>query len=154
GSCASLTLPDQVARPGQMVIAGISFASEGQAVSGIQFDIEWDQGVDVQATVGPLVGQSAKALYGGSPADHLVRYLIVGINQNRIADGEVIRLFLSIDPAAPPGASQVRVTHAAAVTPDGDAVTLQSSAAAIQIQSGSAPPALDPQAVLNAASLL
>ncbi len=151
---AALSIPNQLAGPGQMIRTAVSLASEGRAVSGIQFDIEWDQGIDAQAAVGRLVGESSKILYSALPADHAIRYLIAGINQNALPDGDLLQLFLVVGAGAQPGSAQVRITHAVATSPEGDSVPLRSASATIQIQGGAVAPTIDSQAILNSASLL
>lgn len=42
---ASLALPGQIAVPGEILVAALSFSSQGQAVSGIQFDMDADPGL-------------------------------------------------------------------------------------------------------------
>ena len=155
GTGAVLSIPDQALRSGDVAIGAISFSSEGQAISGLQFDIEWDAGIDVQTSVGALVGQSSKTLQQlASSGNRGVRCLIVGMNQNLIPDGEVLRVYLFAAPATAPGTLHLRISNAAAVSTDGQAVAIQSVAVNVQVQSGSGSLSLQPQAFLNAASFL
>ncbi len=59
---AGLTLGDQTAGLGQTILAAVSFSSEGQPVSGIQFDLETDGGLFLRVLPGPKIAASAKVL--------------------------------------------------------------------------------------------
>jgi uncharacterized protein (TIGR03437 family) len=153
GFSAALSLANQTANSGQTVVASVLLAAEGQAVAGIQFDIQWDQTLAVQ--VGPAIapGQSFKVLYTSSPTPGVLRCLIVGANQNSLADGAMIQLFVASVGGASPGVAQVSLTNAFATSATGDSIPIASVAASVQIQNGASVP-LPAASVLNAASLL
>src|SRR5579871_886944 len=153
-SGAVLWIPDQVGHPGDTVLAAISFSAENQAISGLQFDLEWDQPLDLQAATGSQVGASSKILYSSSPAPRVLRFLIIGMNHGILADGEVLKAFIALSPAAGPGVAQVRLTNVTATDPDGQAVPIRANSADIQIQDGDSIQPFLSQAVLNSASLL
>ena len=156
--CTSLSFPNQVAAPGQVVVVPLSFASQGQAVSSIQFDLDSDSALSVRMLPGGQIGGSAKVLYTGSLPGGVARFLIVGMNQAAIQDGELVRAVISVDPSAAPGTAQVRIRNAVAADPDGNAVLVPALAATIQVQPGSVGGApVTPFAaagLVNAASLL
>lgn len=150
GICARLSLPGQTAAPGQMVIA---FAADGESISGIQLDIELDASLDVRFLPGPQVGLSTKFLYTNPIFGHTVRLLIAGINRNFLADGDMVRVFVSVVPNAPPGAALLRVSNIVATDPDGAPVSVeQPDAATIQIPSGGGIQPIQPTGVLHAAT--
>jgi len=152
---AALSLVNQTADPGQTVAEPILFAAAGQPIAAVQFDLQWDPALAVQIAPGATPGQSYKILYTASPVPGARRCLIVGFNQNPLADGPVLQLFITVGSSASPGVAQVTLTNALATSPAGEAVPLQSVTSVIQIQSGStAPLALTADSVLNAASLL
>ena len=153
-SAAVLSLPDQVGTAGQTVAAAISFSSEGQAISGLQFDLEWDSPLDVRITVGARTRGSTKLLYTAPTGPHGTRCLFIGYNRDTLGDGELLNVFIVIAPDALAGAAMVRFTNAVATTPDGTPVVLRSQAASVGVQSGSAPQFLPPESMLNAGSLL
>src|SRR6476659_6666349 len=98
GFCASLSAPAQVATPGQTLIAALSFASEAQAVSGLQFDLDWDPALALRLFPGAQIGSSTKVLYAVKLPNQALRVMIVGTNQQLIADGELVRSLISVDP--------------------------------------------------------
>jgi uncharacterized protein (TIGR03437 family) len=153
GFAAALSLANQTANPGQTVVAPVLLAAGGEAIAGIQFDLQWDPSLAVQ--VGPAVtpGQSFKVLYTSSPTPGVLRCLIVGANQNSLADGAMIQLFVAPVGGASPGLAQVSLTNAVAASATGDTIPIPSIVATVQIQNG-ASVTLPAASVLNAASLL
>ncbi len=154
GNAAVVSIPDQVANAGATIVTTITFSSEGQTLSGVQFDLQWDAALEVQATVGTQIGISAKLLYTASPTLHTLRCLIIGLNQSILSDGDLLKTFVAVSPFAPEGEVQLTLTNAVAVSPDGSSVPLRVNSATIQIHSGGITQGLPSQAVLNAASLL
>jgi uncharacterized protein (TIGR03437 family) len=151
---AGLTLGDQTAGLGQTILAAVSFSSEGQPVSGIQFDLETDGGLFLRVLPGPQIGASAKVLYSAALPNHALRVLMVGINQSVIGDGEVLRPVISVDANAALGPARVRITNAFATDPYGNEVVLRAGAAAVNIQPVTAGQPLSSVGVVNGASLL
>jgi uncharacterized protein (TIGR03437 family) len=150
---AVLSLESPPVAPGQIAIAALSFSSGGQSISGIQFDMEWDPSLDIKAAAGSQIGTSSKVLYTAVLSDHARRFLIVGLNDGQISDGELLKCFLSAAAGPALGTAQIRFTNVVASSPQGDPVPVQASPAAIPIQSATSSPALPPEAILNAASL-
>jgi uncharacterized protein (TIGR03437 family) len=154
GICATLSMPSRVAGAGDSLVAPITFSSQGQPVSSVQFDLEWGTAIDIQTTTSAQIGSSSKVLYASAPATHVLRFVIAGMNQAPIPDGELIRAFISLSPNAAPGVVQINLTHLTAASPDGQAVPIQAASAAVQIVPGTITGSLQAQGVLNAASLL
>lgn len=151
---ASLTLPNQNAGPGQTLVLSLSFAAQEQSVTAIQFDINTDQGLSFGTLPGMQIGASGKALYTTSLSDHSLRVMVAGINSQQIANGELLRPVVVVDPAASPGAAQIRIQNVMASDQNGKPVSIPSTAATVQIQAGL--PALPFAAggVVNAGSLM
>jgi uncharacterized protein (TIGR03437 family) len=153
GFPAALSIANQTANPGQTVAAPILLAAGGQAIAAVQFDLQWDQALAVQVAPGIAPGQAFKILYTASAVPGGMRCLIVGVNQNSLADGAVLELFVTIGSGAPPGVAQVSLTNATAASPDGMAIPLPSVSVSVQIQNGTTL-ALPAASVLNGASFL
>lgn len=151
-SGAVLSIPNQLASPGQTIQATLSFSSEGSSVGAIQFDIEWDSGIGVQTAVKSSVRESTKRLYNSAPAQSVMRCLVVGVNQNVLPDGELLQVFLTVAPNTQTGVKQVRIARAMAVSVDGTNVSIPPVSMTIQIQND-VPPSIESNAVLNSASL-
>ncbi len=107
----------------------------------------------VQAAPGITAGQGFKVFYPATQAPGVLRCLIIGANQNVLADGAVLQLFITAGSGAFPGAAQVSLTNVVASDASGEAVTIQPAAATVQIQSGGML-AFSAQSILNGASLL
>jgi uncharacterized protein (TIGR03437 family) len=150
---ATLSIANQAANQGQTAVTPILFAAGGQTIAALQFDLQWDPVLAVQVAPGIIAGQGFKVLYPATPAPGVLRCLIVGVNQNALADGDILELFITAGSGAFPGAAQVRLTNVVAASDTGDPITIQPAFATVQIQNGAA--LMFPAAsVLNGASLL
>ena len=150
---ASLSIADQTANQGQTVTVPVQFASGGQMVVALQFDLQWDPAVAVQTAQGITSRQGFKVLYSNVQAPGVLRCLIVGIDQTPLADGDVLDLFITAGIGAFPSTAQVQLTNIMASDDTGGPVSIDSSSASIQIQSG-ATLVFSAQSVLNGASFL
>ena len=151
---ATLVTADGIARPGETIAASIVFASDGQAVSGLQFDIECDPALSLHVAPGVQIASSAKLLLQGTPRPRVLRLLIVGLNRAAISDGELVQLFIAVAPNSPPFVSRITLANRIGATPDGGPVSLTAQPINIRIQSGAPIQIVPPAGVLNAASLL
>lgn len=154
GWCAALSLPAQTAVPGQIFVASLAFSSQGQTVSGIQFDMDSDPAVSFGILPGAQIGVSAKVLYTATLPTGGLRVVIVGMNQGSIADGELLRPLISVNPNAAPGSAQIRISNVAATDPGGEPAAVAPASAAVQIQAGTFTQAFAAATIVNAASLL
>ena len=151
---AVLSLENPAVGPGQIAIAALSFSPQGQPISGIQFDVEWDAALDIETATGNQIGASSKILYTAALTDRSRRFLIVGLNAGQISTGELLRCFLSTSVGAAPGTAQIRLTNVVAASPQGDSVFVQATSVIIPIQSTASAAPLPSEAILNAASLV
>jgi uncharacterized protein (TIGR03437 family) len=150
---AVISTADQSAAPGQTVVASVTFSAEGQRVSGLQFDIEWDVALDVKVAIGDRLRTPSKLLYAAALGPRAARCLLGGMNADMVADGEVLKLFVIVNGSGQAGTAQVRFTNAVAADPAGNPVSLRSPAVVnVQIQ-GAANSSLRPETLLNSASL-
>jgi uncharacterized protein (TIGR03437 family) len=151
---AVLSVPNQAAGPGQVVLTSASISSQGQAVSGLQFDLQWDQALDLKLVLADPLRQSTKLLFTAPLGTRALRCLIIGMNQDLLADGQLLKVWVIVDPRAAPGSAQLVVRNAIATDPNGNAVPLEASATNITIQDAAPVTiALPTTGVLNAASL-
>jgi uncharacterized protein (TIGR03437 family) len=153
GWAAELSLETAIVRPGQVAVVALSFSSEGQPVSGIQFDIEWDAPLAITSLAGSQIGSSSKVLSTAALSSNAQRFLVTGMNAGPISDGELLRCFLSTTPILTAGTTQVRLTNVVAATPAGDAVSVRAGPALFSIGSTLSAASVPPASILNAASL-
>jgi uncharacterized protein (TIGR03437 family) len=149
---AVLSLGTSAVRPGQVTTVALSFTSEGQPISGIQFDIEWDAPLTIESLAGSQIGTSSKVLYTTALSGHAQRFLIAGLNAGAISDGELLRCFVSTAGTLTVATSQVRFTNVVATTPAGDAVAVRADPAVFPIDNTVPTAPLSAGAILNAAS--
>jgi hypothetical protein len=76
-NAAGVVIPSQMAAAGQMIATTVTLSTEGAQLSGLQFDLEWDAGLDVQIAVGSGLANSGKQLYSAQLAPRSTRILIV-----------------------------------------------------------------------------
>jgi uncharacterized protein (TIGR03437 family) len=150
---ATLSIANQTANQGQTVVAPILFAAGGDTIAALQFDLQWDPMIAVQAAPGISAGQGFKVFYPATQAPGVLRCLIVGVNLNVLGDGAVLQLFIAAGSGAFPGAAQVSLTNIVASDAAGEPVTIDPASATVQIQSGGTL-VFPAQSILNAASLL
>jgi len=151
---AILSLESPTVAAGQIAIAPVTFASQGESISGIQFDVEWDTSLNIRMAVGSQTGVSSKLLYTVALSNYSRRFLIVGPNTGQLLDGEVLRCFLSAAAGVTSGTAQIRFTNIAATSPQGEPVPLQAPDIYISIQGSTSPAVLPAGAVVNGASML
>ncbi len=151
-----LTISNLAAAPGSSLLLPVAFAGHGEAVAGIQFDLQYDPGVmSVSATVGDAPRLSGKRLYLAHLSSTQIRVLTVGLNQNLIPDGILCTLFLSLNSNAPEGTYQLKLAEVSYTSPQSGAATGPGGDAAVTIQgSASQGTRLQANGVLSAASLL
>ena len=150
---ATLSGPSQIANLGDTVPVTLSLVSDGQAVSGLQFDLAWDPAFDLHLAPGSQAGVSNKLLQVSLLQPRVLRCLIVGMNQTTLADGELLRLYLSINAGSSTGSSQVKLLGVTATGPNGEPIFLQGGIIAVQIESGVSTQGLPVSGVVNGASM-
>jgi hypothetical protein len=153
---SQVSLPDQSAAPGTSVLIPVAFAGEAASVSGVQFDIGYDNSaMSLVITVGDAASASEKSLYIADVAPNKKRVLIVGLNQNLILDGTLVNLFANINDDAPNGVYALGLWNVCGSDPSGNSTPVTGSDAALTVQeAGSQGLPLQAQGVLNAANLL
>jgi len=132
----------------------LSFSPEGQPISALQFDIEWDQAVSLKLIPGDGLRQSGKLLYTAQLSPRMLRCLIVGLDREVLPNGEMLRIFVSVDPSASAGTIPIGLASAFAANPEGEPEAIRSTPGTIQISESAIGTPLPQQGVLNAASLL
>ena len=153
GFAAVVSLPDQTAARGQTLVASVSFSAESQNISGLQFDLVWDEGLELKAAIGGHLRSSSKLLYASEPGTRMLRCLFIGPNNHAAPDGELLTVFLLVSPTAKVGTAQIRFANPAATDFAGTVVPLRAAPVNVRIQEGAFGTSLPPQAILNSASL-
>ena len=134
----------------------IAYNSLGDQVAALQFDLGFDSSnLNLTVVTGPAVRSSGKSLYFVPLGAGSSRVLVAGLNQNLIADGGILTLFVSVAPGAGAGPSTLQVTNALGADASGNPVPIPDTSGIVNISSQSgAGSAIDSSGVLSAASLL
>ena len=153
--CASqISLPTQSAAPGANVVGPAVFASQASSVSGVQFDLQYDNSaLKLVVTLGDSPKTSGKSLYSVDIAPNKKRFLIVGLNQTLIPDGTLLELYVSVSATAASGVYGLTLSNISGTDPSGQAVAMASSDGTLNVNASSAA-SLQSNGVLNAGSFL
>lgn len=131
---SEITLSDQSATPGTSVVSQISFVSQSSTVSGVQFDVQYDNSViSLAATLADEARSSGKNLYSVDLTPNRKRFLIIGLNQALIPDGILLNLSVNIGPSAPVGVYALSFSNVGGTDPDGHAVVVTGSDGTITV---------------------
>lgn len=97
-AAGSLTLS-----PATSGMIAVSYSSQGNSVSGLQFDLAFNSGaLSVIVVPGPAIGSAGKNLYTASLGAGSSRVLVAGLDQNSLSDGGILTVFVNVAPDAGP----------------------------------------------------
>jgi len=97
---AEVNIGSAVVTSGQPATLNVTLASGGAVLTGIQFDFKYDPAVfDVTVATGPAASDAGKTVQSAAVQAGQQRVLVVGFNQNGIADGVVAVLQVSLKAA-------------------------------------------------------
>jgi uncharacterized protein (TIGR03437 family) len=151
---SQIVLPGQSATPGASILDQMTFASQGSSVSGVQFDVGYDNSsLRLAATLAPAVSTSGKILYAVDLAPNKKRFLIIGLNQSLIPDGTLINLVVNISPSAPAATYALALSNVSGTGPSGNATPVTGVEGTVTVNAGTVA-LLQPSGVLSAGSLL
>lgn len=155
-SSVNLTVPNQISAPGSSLILPLKIETASGNVSGVQFDLEYDNSaVSLEGTIGDAARTSSKLLYEVDVTPSKRRFLIVGLNVNQIPNGTVLNLFVNVLQSAKTGQMTLALSNAAATDPYGVYVPVVTSSGIVTIQGASDQSTpLQLAGVLNGASLV
>jgi uncharacterized protein (TIGR03437 family) len=106
----------------------VTFTSAGRAVTGIQFDIQYqNQASGLSVSLGTAASNAGKNIWTSNPQPTQVRVLIAGLNQNPIADGVIASLLVPLPAGAYPGLYPLAISNAVITTSNGMAIYVSTS---------------------------
>jgi hypothetical protein len=119
---AQLSIPNVAASAGSSGAADVQFAAQGGQITGVQFDIEFDPGLSITASLGSGMSTAGKSLTTADLAPGKKRFLIAGLNQNTIGDGVLVSLSIAIPASASVSQYSLHITNAGATDKDGKSI--------------------------------
>src|SRR5271165_4294777 len=122
-SSAVLSGADVAAVAGQAVVSPLVFSAQNQAISALQFDLDWDASLDLKVVIGTALRPSTKLLYTAPRGPRTLRCLIAGLDSLAVPEGELLKVFLTVSPQASPGTARLRIINTAAADPTGNPTT-------------------------------
>lgn len=97
GSAADLSIGSGVLAVNQPATLNVTLASANEALTGMQFDLEYDaESLEVRVEAGAAAVKAGKNLQSAVLQTGKQRILIVGLNRNTLADGVVAVLHVSL----------------------------------------------------------
>lgn len=151
---SQISVPNQPAGAGAGLVMPVLFTPQSDAVSGVQFDLEYDSSVmSVTAVPGDAARQAGKSVYSSDLAPGKKRFIVVALNQTPIPAGTLVTLFVNLNSNAANGRYALTISNAVGTDPDAQPVLSTSADGAVTVQ-GNAGSRLQSAGVLNAASLL
>ena len=153
---SQLSLSNQSSAPGTSIAIPLQFTSQGNSISGLQFDLEYDSSaMSLSVSLGDSARNAFKNLFMADLTPNKRRFLIVGFNQNVITDDSLINLFVNVSLNAGSGVYALKLSNPLATDPYGSPLPLDSIDGAVTVQETIGQRVrLQMQGVLNGASLL
>jgi uncharacterized protein (TIGR03437 family) len=150
-----LSIPAAEIAPGGTLSMPLVLAPNNGAVTGVQFDLQYDPNVLALSFVpGDASRAAAKTIYSSESISGARRFLIVGLNANPIEGTDLVRLFVTVLPDAAAGTYEIGIAEPACVDFEGGALAAGARPTPISVQGAPADTGLASDGVLNAASLL
>lgn len=153
-NAAELSLPSQSAGPGSGVSISIAFTPGTSAASGLQFDLQYDSSaMNIVATPGDVLGSANKSLYFNGLSPNQRRFLVAGLNMNTLQGGNLVNLFINLNPNAPAAAYPLVISNLTGTDAFGTALPLTGANGTLTVE-GSSGSRIQGGGVLNGASLV
>ena len=140
-SAATLTVGSNAARFGTTATVPVTLASQGSAITALQFDLTTDSSLTVTATLSSAVGAANKSLSSADVSPGVKRFVVIGFTQDAIPDGTLVTLSLAVPATGLTLPASLRISNLAATDKDSKAIILTGTDGAL---TGTAGPALTP----------
>ena len=123
---ATLRLESGSGEPGDTVVLSIHLDSTEAAICGLNFDLGFDTGkLDFKTVeLGAQAKKAGKSLSSSQPSNDVVRVLVIGLNQNIIESGGVVKVTFALRSDSPKGSTGITLSNASITDCSGTAVVL------------------------------
>jgi hypothetical protein len=130
-----LTLEQGTLAPGKPVDLAMKMAAGADALTGIQFDLEYDAAaLDITVEGGPAAKQASKGLQSRSIQSGRLRVLIIGFNRTTIADGVLALVHVSYKGTETGKTFPVRVTTSSGTNANAGQVAVTAKDGSIRVE--------------------
>ncbi len=134
---ATISITNINAKPGDDVSVDINFSNDGDSVSAMNFDFNYD---DTRLILNDIIigaaGTSAgKVVEMNSISPGLEKVIIYGLNYNLISDGVVLNASFTVRDGATDGDAAISFSNTAGATGDAQSVSINGSSGIITIDS-------------------
>lgn len=115
---ADIAVPSVAVSPGGSAAVPVRFAAGGAHVVAVQFDLDTDPALSIAAIGGPAALGAGKSLTVADVSPTRKRFLLAGLNQTPLTDGDLVILTISVRSSAV-GALPLHVSNLGAADKDG-----------------------------------
>lgn len=150
---ADLSIPVQVAGPGDSVVVSAVLTPGSELVGSLEFDLQYDgTAMSVLSIPGVATRNADKIAYYADLSANTRRFVITGINQNPISGGSAIDFFVNLAPGATPGLHALSIANFIATDVLGNVISTTTTSGGVTVQGGTAGSRIQTSEVLSAAS--
>jgi len=133
-AAAELSIPTVGASVGGSVNLSVEYGGQGTAVAALQFDLNYNRSVlTITAAAGAAATSAGKSLTTHRLPNGMTRFLIVGLNQNVVADGSAVDLMIHVSTRASPGKYTLGIFNPAGAGPSSQAVSVKHISGAVVV---------------------
>jgi Cohesin domain len=124
---AQLSIPTNTTVSCGSVNINVTYRSQRAAVSAVQFDLEYDRkSLNITTSAGPAITSSAKSLTTSVLANGSIRFLVAGLNQNTLVDGDLANLTVQFKTSSKLGPYTLLISNATGADPSAQKVPVSS----------------------------
>ena len=127
-SAAEVSIGATTVAPGGAGMLSIAFASQGNQLNGIQFDLGYDPSLNINPIAASSTRSAGKGRYYAVLPANQLRLLVSGWNQTALSDGPLFTLFVNVGPNAAAGTYNVTLNNVVGVDASGNPVPVSFSA--------------------------
>lgn len=137
---AEISVEHATGAAGRTVDVPVKLQTDRADITALQFDVEYDDSVMmVTAAIGPVGAGAEKSLSASDMGKNRKRFLIFGVNQNKIKDGVIALLLIELKPDAAKGDYTLKPVDGNASNATGQPVLMQVSGGGVTIGRDSQP---------------
>ena len=122
---AQVSLTNETAAPGSSTAISVLLASSPDALSGVQFDVQYDgSAIGLSAALGASANSLGKFLYFANVEPNKKRFLVVGFNRSVLQTGALLNLTVNMNSQAGAGVYPLTVSNLVGTDAAGAPVTV------------------------------
>jgi len=134
-NAAELSMEQGTVSAGKPASLGMKLAGAADALTGIQFDLEYDAAsLDVTVESGPVAKDASKNLQSARLQPGKIRVLIIGYNRNTISDGVLAIVHVSYKGTETGKAFPVHITASSGTNAKAEAIAVTAKDGSVRVE--------------------